>query len=188
MDGLVAAFVAALIALSTDRAPHLAAVLSDRSGTPLRVLAAFTIVHATGFAVAAAGGAFVAPILNPNAKALTVGLALVSAAVAMVWREPKLDRLDDWRIGTFLTSLLGSAVLALGDRTQFLVFALSARSSSPALTAAGALAGAVLVTAIAVHAGEAAWRSVAWRWIRLGGGVLLGLTGIVFALSAWRLI
>lgn len=188
MDALVPAFIAALIAQFSDAGPRLAAILADRYGARWKVVVGFMLAHAAGFAIAAAGAGLIAPMLNPDARALFVALALLFAACGMLWREPKLDRLEGWRIGALATSLLGAFILAFGDRTQFLAFALSVRTSSPGFAAFGALAGTMVVTFAAAAMGEEAWRALPHKAIRIASAAAFAILGVVMALGAWRLI
>ena len=98
------------------------------------------------------------------------------------------DRLAGWRIGAFATSLFGIAILAFGDRTQFITAALAARSPAPALAAVGATLGALVVNVAAILAGEGARRKLPLAAIRIAIAILFLITGAMLALSALRLI
>lgn len=87
-----------------------------------------------------------------------------------------------------MTSLLGVAILAAGDRSQFITLAISARSPSPVLAAVGATIGALVINIPAILAGEAARKTLPLTAIRLTIGVLFLITGIILGLGAIRLI
>lgn len=187
MDPLIPAFVAVLLSGVADRPARLAAVLADRHGAgstwPGAVLAL-----AGAFALAAAGGAIVAPMLTPNARALLLALALVSAGAGMLLPARRFDRLAGWRLPAPLTALAGMFILAIGDRSQFLVFALTARTPDPWLAAiGGTLAGAIPVVAAALL-GERVWHRLPLRAIDPGSGALLLVAGVVTGLGALRLL
>lgn len=186
MDPLVPAFVAVLLAGVSDRPPLLAAILSDRLGRGALwgTIGAQTI----GFVLAAIGGMLVAPILTPNARNLILAVALIAAATAVPIPARIKDRLGSWRLPPFPTGLLGMAALALGDRSQFLVFALVARTPDPLTGTIGAsLAGAVLLLGAATL-GERAWQKLPFAAIRIVATLLLALTGAVLGLGALRLL
>lgn len=187
MDPLLPAFVAVLLAGVADRPPLLAALLADRYGTRA-VWPGVVAAQAAGFALAAAAGALVAPHLSPNARALLLALALLAAGGATLFEAKIRDRLDGWRLPPILTAALGTAILALGDRSQFLVFALGARTPDPVLAAiGGTLAGTILTVAAAVL-GERGWRRLPLAAFRMGAGALLLLAGAVTGLGALRLV
>lgn len=186
MDPLVPAFVAVLLAGVSDRPSLLAAILFDRLGSG--AVWGAILAQAVGFMLAAIGGMLVAPILTPNARNLILAIALIAAATAVPIPARIKDRLDGWRLRPFPTGLLGMAVLVLGDRSQFLVFALVARTPDPVTGTIGAtLAGAVLLLAAATL-GERDWQRLPFTPIRIVATLLLGLTGTVLGLNALRLL
>lgn len=176
MEAIVPAFVAAVFAQLGERSPWLTAILADRYGRPLVVLIAVALAHAAGNAVAAAGAMMIAPLLVPEARLLLLALALGFAGIGSLWPLKSPDRLERWRLGSFLTAFLGSLILAAGDATQFLTFAIGTRSSMPLLAGAGAAAGALVVNGAAALMGELEWRALPLKWVRIATGlVFLGL-------------
>jgi putative Ca2+/H+ antiporter (TMEM165/GDT1 family) len=187
MDALMAALVAALLAQASDRTPWLVAILGDRYRTGV-VLCATALALALGNTIAAIGGTLVAHEMSPNAKDLFLGVALIFAGVAAFSRIKPPDRLTGWRLGGFLTSLLGVFVLALGDRSQFLTAAITARSPSPGLAAIGATLGALAVNVPAILAGESARKKLPITAARIAIGAVFLLVGLYLTLGAIRLI
>lgn len=187
MDPLIPALVAVLLAGGVDRPPLLTAILADRFGVA-RVVAGAAAAHVAGFAVASLAGAMVAPLLTPNARALLLAAALLSAGASAMVGAAIRDRLDRWRIGGPATAFAGVGILALGDRSQFLVFALAARSQAPALAAGGATIAALAVAIAAASIGERGWARLPIRPIRYAVAGLFLLTGAWTALGALRLL
>lgn len=186
MDALVPAFLLALLSQIGDRPPLLAAILSDRYRRPLTVAFAAFVAHATGNAIAAVLGASLAPTLTPEAKSLLLAVALIFAGLTGLWTSRLPSRLERWRLGAFATSLGGLFILALGERTQFLTFALSTDGYS-CLAAAGATLGATVVSALAAMLGEAGWSRLPLRAVRLAIAALFLCVGIGIGLGALRL-
>ena len=186
MDPLVPALVAVLLAGVSDRPPLLAAILSDRlgGGAVWGAIVAQTI----GFALAAIGGMLVAPILTPNARDLMLAVALIAAATAVPISARIKNRLDGWRLPPVLTGLLGMTVLALGDRSQFLVFALVARTPDPVTGTIGASLAATVLLLCAATLGERDWQKLPFAAIRIVATLLLALTGAILGLGALRLL
>ena len=189
----MAAFVAAILTQASDRTPWLTAILSTRfaqsgSGGLGAVIAGTAISLAVINAIGAIGGAIIGPRISPNAQSLLLALALLSAGVSALVAIKPPDRLSGWRIGAFMTSLLGVAILGLGDRTQFITAALAARSTTPALAAVGATLGALVVNVPAIIAGEDARKTLPLMAIRIAIGVVFVVIGAVIGFSALRLI
>lgn len=187
MDALVPAFIAALLCQATDRASWLTALLADRFGRPGMVALAALLVAATLSSLAAWGGSLLAPMLTPNARQLFLALALLMGGTSLLPLKAP-DRLQGWRIGSFLTALIGLLVLGMGDRTQFFTIALAVRTPMPVFAAIGATAGACVIHTVAAYAGETLWRQLPLYPLRLGAGVLSLVAGAVLALGALRLI
>lgn len=189
MDSLMPALVAALLAQATDRPPWLAAILADRWQRPLAVILALVIVQATLAGVAMLGAIWARDMIVPEARRLLFGASMVAAAIGAVMppRAP-VDRLENWRMGRFATAFVGLFILALGDRTQFIVFGASSAAVSPILAAIGAVLGGSIPGVVAVTIGERAWRRLPLRSMGLGIGVLLGVSGLWTMAGALRLI
>jgi putative Ca2+/H+ antiporter (TMEM165/GDT1 family) len=188
VEALVPAFVAALLTQLGDRSPWLVAILADRYGKPFTVAFAALLAHAGGNMIAATGAVLVAPVLTPNARQLLLACALILAAMGALWRLKAPDRLEGWRLGAFVTSLLGIFILALGDTTQFFTFAFAARGPSPWYAAAGAISGAFAVNLAAALVGELSWRQFPVTGFRVGYGLLCLAAGVYLGGNAMRLI
>ena len=186
MDPLVPALVAVLLAGGCDRPPLLVAILSDRSGRG--AVWGAIVAQAIGFVLAAIGGTVVAPYLTPNARNLLLAFALLSAGGATLFAATIKDRLDRWHLPPVLTGLLGVGILALGDRSQFLLFALIARTPDPVPGVIGATLAAATLTLAAATLGERGWRALPFRLLRPAIGALLLLTGAILGLGALRLL
>lgn len=188
MDSLVPAFIAVLLTQAGDRSPWLVAILADRFGKPFTVAFAALLGHAVGNAVAATGGLLIAPMLTPNARQLLLALALAFAAAGALWRLKPPERLEGWKLGAFLTPLLGIFILAAGDTTQFFTLAFAAQGPAPVLAAAGATVAVLVVNTAAALLGEAAWRKLPMRYYRIGFGLVCLVGAFILAIGALRLI
>lgn len=183
----MAALVAALLTQATDRSAWLAAMLGTRFARPGVVIAALAIALCVINALAAIGGALIAPVLSPNAKALMLAFALLSAGGSALFAI-KPPKVSDARAGAFIASLAGALALGLGDRMQFITFALAARTPIPALAAVGATIGGLAVLVPSVIAGEAGRAMLPMKPIRIVIAALLLIAGAISGLSALRLI
>jgi putative Ca2+/H+ antiporter (TMEM165/GDT1 family) len=188
MDALMAALVAALLAQASDRTAWCAAMLRDRFARPGVVIAALAIAVAAINGLGGAAGALVGPVMTPEAKALMLALALVTAGGAAFLPMKPPDSLPDSRLGAVATSLLALFALGLGDRTQFITFALAARTPMPVLAWAGATIGALTVTVPAVLVGERPWLALPLKAIRIACCAVLLVAGLAIGLGALRLL
>lgn len=186
MEVLVPAFVLALLAQPGDRPALLTAILADRFGRPLTVAFAAGLGHGIGSVLAALAGGAIAPMLTPEARSLLLAVALIAGAVTGVAGAPLRGRFEHWRLGAFGTPLSGVFVLALGEQTQFFVFALAA-GGTPWLVAAGATTGALAVALIAAQLGEAGWTRLPLRRMRHASAGIFLVAGIAIGLGALRL-
>ncbi|QNE32066.1 hypothetical protein F1C10_09010 [Sphingomonas sp. NBWT7] len=188
MGELMAALVLGAICQAGDKTPWLAAILADRFRAPGLVIAATAAGLAANYALGVLGALLIAPLLTPNARLLLLALALVLAGASTTLRATSPDRLEGWRLGACGTSVLGLAIMIFGDRMQFIVAALAAGSALPWLAAIGATIGALAVAAPAALIGEQQWLALPQRAIRWTTAALLVIAGVVFGLSAMRLI
>jgi putative Ca2+/H+ antiporter (TMEM165/GDT1 family) len=187
VDALMAALVAALLTQATDRTAWLAAKLGDRFASRGAVIIGLAVALIAVNAIAALGATLVAAMLTPNAAALLLALALVSAGAAALI-APKAPKIEDARTGALIASLAGALALGIGDRTQFITFALAARTPIPALAAIGATLGSLAVIVPSVLAGERGRAMLPQSAIRLVIAALLLAAGAIIGLGALRLL
>jgi putative Ca2+/H+ antiporter (TMEM165/GDT1 family) len=126
--------------------------------------------------------------MTPEAKLLLLALALLLAGLGTGWRARRPEALDGWRLPAPLTAVLGLVIMAFGDRMQFVVAALAARTELPWAAAVGATLGAGLVGGAAAAMGEAAWLALPLRAIRLASAAILTIAGVVLGLAAVGLV
>ena len=186
MDALVTSFVAALLAGWSDKTQLVTAMLAERTKRPLLVLAGLALALAASNTVAAIAGVYVAELINIRAATLLTALALLFAgASGLIMRRPP-------KPATLKLPLLTAFILCLasemGDRTQFLTFALAGRFDSAPFAAAGATAGALAACLPALFLGEKLQTATPLRAIRYAGAALFLLAGFIAAVKALRLV
>ena len=185
MDILVISFVAALLAAWSDKTQLVTAMLAERTQRPLLVFAGLFVALAASNIIAAIAGLYVGEMINPRAATLLTALALLFAGGSgLIMRRPP-------RPSTMKLPLLTAFILCLaaemGDRTQFLTFALAARYDSAPFAAAGATAGALAACLPALVLGGELQKAVPLRAIRYVGAALFLITGFIVAVQALRL-
>jgi putative Ca2+/H+ antiporter (TMEM165/GDT1 family) len=186
MDALVTAFVAAALAEWGDKTQLVVAFLAARSGRPVTVLAGLLVAAILSNAIAGFAGGLIAQTITIQAMTLLLALALLFAGIAgLIRRTP--PPLGSTRTPLFLAALILTLAAELGDRTQFLTFALAGRFDLPWLAAAGATAGMLAACVPAAAMGERIQAMVPVRVIRISGAVLFLITGFITAVGALRL-
>ncbi|MBB5687557.1 TMEM165/GDT1 family protein [Sphingobium boeckii] len=188
MDALLCAFIAGALAETGDKTQLLALALGLHFRRFIPVIAGIALAALANMGLAAIAGAFAAPLLTHQAATLLLALALLFAAFGALWRQEAAGPIDRWRLGAFGTSLIAFFIVELGDKSQFLSFAIAARSGSPWLTMIGATAGIALTSAAAILVGRDFAQIAPVRAIRTGAGILFLIAGMIAALSALRLI
>ena len=124
-------------------------------------------------------------LINLRAATLLTALALLFAGASGLIRrrrpKPATTNLP------LLTAFILGLAAEMGDRTQFLTFALSGRFDSPALAAAGATMGALGACLPAFFLGARLESATPFRTIRYAGAALFLITGFIVAVQALQL-
>lgn len=186
MEALVISFAAALLAGWTDKTQQITARQVERTGRPLLVLAGLFLALVLSNVIAAFAGAYIAEAINVRAQTLLLALALLFAgASGLIRRRP--PRLATARLALLTTFILCLAT-EMGDRTQFLTFALAGRFDSVPLAAAGATAGALAACLPALILGDKLETTAPMRAIRYTGAALFLIAGFIAAVNALQLV
>jgi putative Ca2+/H+ antiporter (TMEM165/GDT1 family) len=185
MEALVTSFVAALIAGWSDKTQLVTAMLAETTKRPLLVLAGLALALAASNVIAAIAGVYIAQTINVRAQTLLLALALLFAGASGLIRrrqpKPATPRLP------LLTAFILCLAAEMGDRTQFLTFALAGRFDSVPFAAAGATAGALAACLPALFLGERLEKATPLRALRYAGAALFLLTGFIAAVQALQL-
>lgn len=187
MEALVTCLLLTALVQMGDRSQLLCAALSLRFAATWQLIAAVLLASGVNAGLAAFGGVVLGDWISRDALRLFYALSLLFAGAGMLaWRRP-VDVLEGWRIGPFMTTLLGILILQFGDKGQFIIAATAARSHDLLWPLLGGWAGGALGLLPAVI-----WREKLAEWplrtIRLTGGAIIALVGIWLALAAFGLI
>lgn len=187
MEAFVTTLLLTAIVQTGDRSQLLCAALAMRFQRPGQIVAAMMIASAAGAAFAALGGVVLGEWISRDALALFYALSLLFAGLGMLaWRR-RVNLLRGWRIGPFLTTLLGVTILQFGDKSQFIIAATAARSHDWLWPLLGGAFGTGLGLLPAVI-----WQEELARWplraIRVGAGMVISAIGISLALGAFGLV
>lgn len=181
------ALVAVLLANADGRSgialARLIAVRADRRVTVGIAFGAF-IVNAL---IAAFAGSIANRMIGPGIAALFVALALLSAAVAILWRSKAgpAERLADASAVELAIQMLAHE---FGDRSHFLIGALAATSGAGQWAAAGGLVGWTLSILPFLAFGPALAEQRAAHLLRWIAATVLVFWGVRTALATFGLI
>jgi putative Ca2+/H+ antiporter (TMEM165/GDT1 family) len=186
MDALLTTFVSAFLAEWGDKTQLVVAMLAATTRRPATVLAALILAALASNIVAAIAGIYVAGTVNIRAMTLLTALALLFAGASGLIRrrEPKAQAPKRLLLASAFILLLAAE---LGDRTQFLTFALAGRFDSAPLAAAGATLGMVAACVPAALLGDRLTKTVPVRGIRYGVAALFLIAGFITAVNALQL-
>ena len=186
MDALLSGFVAAALGEWGDRTQLLVLLLAARSGRPLTILVGLTAAAIVSSFAVAWLGFWVASIVTPKAMAFLLALALLFAGVAGLMRREAPSG-ETGHTPLLIAAFLLCLSAEIGDRTQFLTFAVAGELGSPGFAAAGASAGIIAAAIPAAVLGNRLQEVVPVRAIRLGGAILFLLAGFAVTLLALQL-
>lgn len=186
MDAFLTALVAAALAEWGDKSQLVVAALAARSGKPGAVLLGAFAAALAGSLVAAFAGIYVAETITIRASSLLVALALLFGGVGglIPRRKPAIGS-ERWPVA--IAALILCLAAGVGDRTQFLTFALAARFDSAPLAGAGATLGIIAAAVPAALLGERLKTAAPNRAIRYTVAALFLIAGFIVAMKALRL-
>lgn len=138
--------------------------------------------------IAAIAGSVANQMIGQGVIGLLVGFALISAAVALLWRGRLM--LADSRVLDAPAPMLALRMLLaqFGDRSHFLIGALAATSGAGHWAAAGGLAGWALALLPFLAFGPVLAARRAARLICWGSAAILALWGTRSAMTAFGLL
>lgn len=185
MDVLLLAAVAAFLAEWGDKTQLVVAMLATGTRKPGQVLIGLVLAALASSVAAALAGDWIADTVTIRAMTLLVALALFFAAASGVLRKSEKAPIQA-RI-PLLSAFILCLAAEMGDRTQFLTFALAGRYDGAAFAAAGATLGIAAACIPAAALGERLISTVPLRSIRWTVSGLFLVVGFVVAISALQL-
>lgn len=181
----LALLAAALLSLGARDQVLVARLARMRKGSAA-LIAVSLVVTAVSSGAMAWGGAIVAALLPAAAKAMLVAFALAAAVVELCW--PRRDTVPQQPTHSLFALFAVLLLRQIGDAARFGVFALSAASGAPLLSAIGGWVGGAAVLLVAVFAAEDMADPARLRPVRLTLAALCAVAAAVIALKARGLI
>ena len=188
MEALLPTLIAAFLAEWGDKTQLLVMALAARYARSGPLIAGVAVAAAANAGLAAAGGWFLHEAVPYRALGLLTALALVFAGGGALLPVKQPAVATHWRTGAFVTAAAAFALVEFGDKTQFITAAISARTGSPVLAAAGATLGVLAADIPAAVLGTQLTRYVPLARIRTAVAILLFVAGLWTAAAALRLV
>lgn len=188
MDAFLTTLLATLLAEMGDRTQILAAALALRFHKNGAVLAGLALATVLNSSISAIGGSVIDQWISERPVLLFNGFAYISAGIGMLMWRRKVELLENWKTGAFLTAFLGLAILQFGDKSQFLIATNAARTPLWGFVLAGGVAGILIACVPAIILREQLAAILPLRAIRRVGGVVMLLWGLWLALRAFGLV
>jgi len=185
MAALLASFVAAFLCAWGDKTQLIVSTLAAGSSRRGQIFAGLVLAALASNIIAAFAGVWIAGTINLRAMTLLTALALLFGGLFGLFpRRQKPESVP--RLPLLATFILCLAA-EIGDRIQFLTFALAGRFDSAPLAAAGATVGLVAACVPAVMLGDRLPAVVPVRPIRWAVAALLLIVGFIVAMKALQL-
>ncbi len=181
MDALIPIFVAVILA-EMGSEPQAIAHANGATVPTMRIIGALLLATLVSYGVAAAGGLLILPLVAFDARTMLFGLALMFAGAPMLLKPKNAVPLTPGA-STF-TLARKFAVAQFGDGSQFLVLALVAKTGTPALVTAGAIAGLIAACTVPLMLRTSWFKGSMLRAVRLTCAVLLLVAGFWMIVSA----
>lgn len=157
MEALLAAFGIVFLAELGDKTQFLSLYLAATYRKPIPVLGGIFVATLASNVVAGLFGHWIGEYLTPDILRWTLTLSFVAFAIWALLPEKEDAEQHRQRIGqrgAFAGTFLSFFIAELGDKTQIVTAALSARYSSVAMVVAGATLGMMVANLPAVIGGH----------------------------------
>ncbi len=187
MDALLLALVGCLLAETGSKSQLLVGALARRFDRDGAIILGIILAAVASAAIAAIAGAWIAPMLGPDARLMFMALAWLLLGVGMLWPVKAPDTLDGWPTGAWLTGFLGLFILCVGEGSQFLILGIATRTGDAVLAGVGGAIGMTLALTPVVIMRDGFF-ALPIRTIRWTGGALAILAAALLFLNAARLV
>lgn len=186
MEALLSVFIAILLAETGGRTQARGHDLQLRFDAPTAILGALSLTTIASLLVAGVGGALIASAISFDARSLLAGLALLLAGAPMLL--PTRPAREVNAKSAFGAGLKGFAPLQFGDASQFIVFALAARTGQIAFAVGAGVAATLVAVAIPVIMGRDWPGDFPLGVLRRIAALLLLVSGCWMVIAALQLI
>lgn len=180
METLLLSLTVTALAEIGDKTQLLALVLASRFRQPRPILMGILLATLVNHALAGALGMWLTSVASPDALRWGLGLSFLGLAAWMLTVDstPSKEPRAATGIGAFGTTVIGFLLAELGDKTQLVTVALTARYGMPLSIVVGSSLGVLLADAPVVLAGSKLAGKLPVRLVQATGAATLALLGI----------
>jgi len=186
VEAILPVFIAILLAETGGRAQARGHDLQLRFDAAGAILGALTLTTLASLLFAGFGGAMIARMISYEARSLLVGLALLIAGAPMFLRARPTRKVS--AKSAFAAGLKGFAPLQFGDASQFIVFAMAARTGQIAFAVGAGVTATMIAVAVPVIMGRDWPDDFPLAMSRRIAAVLLIAAGCWMVITSLRLI
>ena len=187
MDGFLTTMLAVLLAESGGRTQLLAALTAARFRQDGAVLAGLLLAIVLNVALSAVLGGLMHGWVSQDVLTFFYALACLFAGLTMLGSQQDVAG-PVHKLGALLGSFLAFSLSMLGDRSQFLILAIAARTDMPLFVAVGGLLGLAIACVPAIVFREEIARAVPLIRVRRIGGYLFTALGGFLTVVALDLV
>ncbi|WP_295457537.1 TMEM165/GDT1 family protein [uncultured Thiodictyon sp.] len=181
---LIATGVVALAEIG-DKTQLLAFILAAQFRKPIPIILGILIATLANHALAAAAGASIAAVIDPQILRWVLGLSFIAmAAWILVPDSCDEDDAKLARFGVFGTTLIAFFLAEMGDKTQVATVALAAQYQSIVAVVAGTTLGMLIANVPAVLLGERIAQRLPVRLVHRIAAAIFAILGLVTLLGA----
>jgi Ca2+/H+ antiporter, TMEM165/GDT1 family len=185
MDAIMAVLAATLLANADGRYGRLLSLLLDVRGDRRATVFAFFGSFFLLAVVSATGAVLAGQMLGLGALNLFAAIALASAAAALLWSQRGAVDAEGLTAAPLPLLAIRLTMVQLGDRNQFLIFALGALSGSALWGIAGGVAGLLVAMLPLLGWGSAIADRRGATWLRWAAAAVLLIWAVSHARRAF---
>ena len=169
-----------------DKTQLLALILAARYRAPRPIIAGIFVATLANHAAAAALGAWLTRLIDPQWMRWALGLSFLAVALWMLVpdrADDDLQREDTSRHNVFWITTVAFFLAEMGDKTQIATVMLAARFDDLVAVTAGTTLGMMIANVPAVLLGERVVKKVPVQWVHRIAAVVFAAIGVAILLQ-----
>ncbi len=164
-----------------DKTQLLALILAARYRAPRPIIAGIFVATLANHAAAAALGAWLTRVIDPQWMRWVLGASFIAVALWMLLpdrADDDLQRENATRHGVFWITTVAFFLAEMGDKTQIATVMLAARFNDLVSVTAGTTLGMMIANVPAVLLGERVVKKVPVQWVHRIAAVVFAAIGV----------
>lgn len=178
MEALISSFVLVFAGEMGDKTQLLSLILVARYGRPYTILSGVFVATVLNHALASAGGAWVASLVEPQTLRWILAGTFFAFAVWVLIPDKEGEIKNSSAMGVFLTTVIAFFIAEMGDKTQLATVVLGAKYSDIVAVTIGTTLGMLASNALAIFLGKKLLEKISMTWMRRIASVLFFVFGV----------